>query len=111
SNLNKMTMEEEEKKNKRLGMIISVGLHGAMLLLFFFLLAWREPNPPLPDYGIELNFGMVEGSGVQQPTTPPNTSKSLEEAAPEKSAAAEEVSEESSAPEEVMEAASEVVPE
>lgn len=102
---------EEEKKNKRVGMTISIGLHGALLVLFFFLLAWREPNPPLPDYGIELNFGMVEGSGVQQPTTPPNTSKSKEEAAPEKSAAVEEVTEETAAPEKVTEAASEVVPE
>lgn len=78
-----MSFEEEEKKNKRWGMIVSLGLHLSLLILFFFLLAWREPNPPLPEYGIELNFGMVEGYGNEQPTTPPNTSENLEEAAPE----------------------------
>lgn len=93
-----MFIEEEEKKNKRIGMAVSIGLHLCLLILFFFVLAWREPNPPLPEYGIELNFGMVAGYGNEQPTTPPNTSANLESAAPEESATAEEVMEESSTP-------------
>lgn len=109
-NLNRMA-SEEEKKNKRTGMIISIGFHASLLVLFFFLLAWRAPNPPLPDYGIELNFGMIEGSGPEQPTTPPNQSESMEEAAPEETAASEEITEESAAPEELAEPVSEVVPE
>lgn len=102
---------EEEKKNKRTGMIISLGLHASLLVLFFFLMAWREPNPPLPDYGIELNFGMVEGSGAEQPTTPPNISQSEEEAAPEEAASSEEVAEEASTPDEVAEPVADIVPE
>ncbi len=93
-----MLFEEEEKKNKRIGMAVSIGLHLCLLILFFFVLAWREPNPPLPEYGIELNFGMVSGFGDEQPTTPPNTSTNLEAAAPEESPSAEEVLEESSTP-------------
>lgn len=67
----------EEKKNERKGMYISLGVHGTLLLLFFFLLAWREPDPPIPEYGIELNFGIDnQGSGTvqqQAPVTPTPT--------------------------------------
>ena len=62
-------MSEEEKKYRKTGMIVSISVHLALVLLFFFLLAWREPDPPLPQYGIELNFGLDNtGSGeTQQP--------------------------------------------
>lgn len=56
--------EEENKKNHRTGLIISLAVHGALLLLFIFLLAWSPPDPPIEEYGIELNFGIEEsGSG------------------------------------------------
>ena len=68
-------MSDQEKKDKKVGLAVSVGLHVLMLLLFFFILAWRAPDPPLPDYGIELNFGTDEaGSGDKQPTSPANES-------------------------------------
>lgn len=86
--------EQEEKKNQRTGMMVSVGLHAALLILFFFLLAWREPNPPLPDYGIELNFGMdAAGSGDEQTQQPPNQTENTEDSKPEESPATEEVTE------------------
>ena len=63
--------EQLERKSSRIAMITSLGVHAALLLLIFFLVAWRAPNPPLPEYGIELNFGMdLQGSGAVQPTTP-----------------------------------------
>jgi len=62
---------EEEKRNQRKGMYISLGVHGALLVLFFFILAWKEPVPPIPEYGIELNFGIDDqGSGTVQSPTP-----------------------------------------
>lgn len=62
---------EQEKKNQRVAMLTTVGVHVLLALLFFFLVAWRAPNPPLPEYGIELNFGMdTQGSGDVQPKTP-----------------------------------------
>lgn len=77
-------MANEEKKNKQIGMVVSIGLHGLLLLLFVLLLAYREPDPPLPDYGIELNFGLqAAGSGEIQPETPANNNTTEEEAAPE----------------------------
>ena len=50
---------------------VSIGFHGLMLLLFFLIMAWREPDPPVPEYGIELNFGLDNiGSGEIQPEEP-----------------------------------------
>ena len=64
-------MDDQERKNSRTGIFTSVGIHAAMFLIFFFMMAWRAPNPPLPEYGIELNFGLdSQGSGDVQPETP-----------------------------------------
>jgi len=102
-----MSREEHDKKNKRVGMIISAITHVAVLLLFIFLVAWRAPNPPLPEFGIELNFGTSDaGSGEDQPEpfTPPADTES-EEDAPE--TPVEEVED---IPEEVVEETSQETP-
>ncbi len=87
-------MTSQEKKNDRLGMGVSLGIHLALLVLFIFLLAWKEPFPPLPEYGIEVSFGLEEaGSGEVQPTTPVNNTPEpvAEEPAPDEPSANEEV--------------------
>jgi len=64
--------EQQEKKNRTIAMITSVGVHGLLLLAFMLMMAWKAPNPPLPEYGIELNFGMDDqGGGDVQPETSP----------------------------------------
>jgi periplasmic protein TonB len=64
--------EKQEKKNKQIAMVVSIGFHGLLLLAFLLMMAWRAPNPPLPEYGIELNFGMdQQGGGEIQPETSP----------------------------------------
>lgn len=74
-----MSEQELEKKNKKTGMAISAGLHAILLLIFFFIMAWRAPDPPLPEYGIELNFGTEDaGSGNEQPVTPASESETEE---------------------------------
>ena len=68
-----------EKKNKRTGAIVSGAVHLVILILFIFMLAWREPNPPLPEYGIELNFGTSDiGSGDIQPLNTPTDQSEIE---------------------------------
>ncbi len=63
-------MATNEYKNNRIGIVASAGIHLAVFLILFFMVAWRAPNPPLPEYGIELNFGLDDqGSGEVQPTT------------------------------------------
>ena len=66
-----MTVNELEKKNKRIAAVTSIGIHVVLFLLFMFAVAWRAPDPPLPEFGIELNFGLdTQGSGDIQPETP-----------------------------------------
>ncbi len=73
-------VSETEKKNKRIALFTSVGIHAALLLAFFFLMAWRAPNPPLPEYGIELNFGLDDqGGGEIQPEEQPGSETPVEE--------------------------------
>lgn len=81
-----MSLESKEKKNKQMGAIISVGSHVLIILIFLFMVAWRAPDPPLPEIGIELNFGLDNaGSGEVQPepNTQPSENESEEEAAPD----------------------------
>lgn len=90
---------------------MSAGLHALLLIAFLFILAWREPDPPLPEYGIELNFGTsTVGTGEVQPEQPAETTDSEEEAAPEEvPEEAEEQPVEQTQPEEVAEPTEEVV--
>jgi len=53
----------EEKKNRRISMMASLGFHAVLLVFFFFLLAWSEPDPPIPQYGIELSFVQSNSTG------------------------------------------------
>ncbi len=64
-------MDEQEKRNRRAGLLTSLGIHAAVLAVLFFVVAWRAPDPPLPEYGIELNFGLDDqGGGEIQPDKP-----------------------------------------
>ena len=54
--------EQQEKRNKRIGWLTSIGVQLILLLLFYFLIAWREPSPPIPEYGIELGFSSSAGA-------------------------------------------------
>ncbi|MBC8034599.1 MAG: hypothetical protein H7Y03_10665 [Chitinophagaceae bacterium] len=66
-----MTETQQEKKNRKIAFLSTAGIQVLVVLLLFLIIAWRAPNPPLPEYGIELNFGMdTEGSGDVQPETP-----------------------------------------
>lgn len=56
-------MSDQEKKDKRFGMVVSGIIHASLILIFLFLVAWREPDPPIPEYGIELNLGFQEQGG------------------------------------------------
>jgi periplasmic protein TonB len=86
-----MTEQEQEKKNKRIAALSTAGIQILVVFLLFVIIAWRAPNPPLPEYGIELNFGMdTEGSGDVQPETPVGN----EGDQPEESAQKEQVQDE-----------------
>jgi protein TonB len=73
----------KKNKDKQIGWIISFSVHALVILLFFFVMAWRAPDPPLPEYGIELNFGLEAGSGFDQPTVTPTAPSEEDEGEPE----------------------------
>jgi protein TonB len=75
---------EKERTDKRIGWVVSVLTHLLIVLLFFLVNAWTAPDPPLPEYGIELNFGMEEaGSGNVQPSLEPSPPAVDEQGEPE----------------------------
>ncbi|MGB3781129.1 MAG: hypothetical protein WA960_22380 [Tunicatimonas sp.] len=81
----------EEKKNRRIALAVATGFQALLLLLFFFLVAWRRPDPPLPEYGIELDFGLdQQGSGQ---TTVPEPTPVVEEVVEEEATPEPEVEE------------------
>lgn len=57
-------MSDQEKKDKKFGIIMTSAVYGLFILLLIFLVAWRPIDPPVEEYGIELNFGFqAEGGG------------------------------------------------
>lgn len=82
-------MAEKEKKDfKHRALMVAAGLHLFLLILFFFIMAWRAPDPPKPNYGIELNFGLEQaGSGdvqpLEQPSPQPQEQPQPEESTPQ----------------------------
>ena len=104
-------MEREEKRNKRTGFFVSLGVHLGLLVLFIFLLAWKEPYPPLPEYGIELNFGLdAQGAGEveSEQTSQEELVEEQEEVQEESEEATDNEDQEESEPEEAEEISEEI---
>jgi periplasmic protein TonB len=80
-----MSEGELEKKNKRTALLYTTIIQIVLVVALFFIVAWRAPDPPLPEYGIVLNFGTHDqGSGDVQPETPVGN-KGQQEEEPEES--------------------------
>ncbi|MEP5611037.1 MAG: hypothetical protein ABJP45_02245 [Cyclobacteriaceae bacterium] len=69
--------ESKDEKNKRVGWLVSVSIQLFLFILFYFLIAWKAPFPPIPEYGIELGFATSAGSS--QPIPAEVNSQSVEE--------------------------------
>lgn len=69
--------EKQEEKNKRIGWLTSLGVQLVLLVLFYFIVAWKEPFPPIPEYGIELGF--TTSAGAPSTSTPSQTAPETEE--------------------------------
>jgi protein TonB len=75
--------ERDDRKNRFLAAITSVGIHLGILALFLFVMGWTAPDPPLSELGsgVELNLGLdTEGSGDIQPEVPTSASQNQAEA-------------------------------
>ncbi len=95
---------QDEQKNRRIGITVSVVIHALLFVLFMLFAAYKAPYPPNPGIpGVELNFGISdEGWGETQPE--PYSDPNGEESA----ASSREVSGETHAPAEASEQAAEV---
>jgi periplasmic protein TonB len=78
-----MSQDQQEKKNKRIGFLTSLGIHALLVIFFIFFMAWRAPDPPLPEYGMIINVGFDdEGSGdvqTDQPASEPDVQEDVPE--------------------------------
>lgn len=63
----------EEAENKRKALLITIVINVLVLLFIYFMVVWKQPIPPLPQYGLELNLGFSDfGSGNTQTLSAPN---------------------------------------
>ena len=54
----------QEKRSQKQAALLTLVIQGALLLAFYFMVVWKQPNPPTPIYGLELNLGFSDlGSG------------------------------------------------
>lgn len=92
---------QDEQKNRRIGITVSVVIHAFLFVLFMLFAAYKAPYPPNPGIpGVELNFGISdEGWGETQPE--PYSDPNDEEA----EASSQEVSGETHTPAEAPEQA------
>lgn len=83
STLVQQSEKEKDKKRKALSLGLSIGIHLLIVLLLSYLIAWSPPDPPIPEYGIELAFGFTaEGSGDARSLSRPTPDGGLEAARP-----------------------------
>ncbi|MDO8968146.1 energy transducer TonB [Algoriphagus sp.] len=75
--------DDVEKDSKRKSAIITIVLNVLLLLAFYFIVVWKQPIPPLPKFGLELNLGFTEtGSGDRNsPNAPSEVQTKVTEAA------------------------------
>lgn len=55
-------LDEQDKKNRRIAWITSLSIQLILLVVFYFIIAWKAPFPPIPEYGIEIGFASSEGA-------------------------------------------------
>jgi len=72
-----------ESESKKKSWIITIVLNVLLLLAFYFIVVWKQPVPPLPSFGLELNMGFTPtGSGERDsPNQPSETPTPVVEAA------------------------------
>lgn len=74
---------KEENDNRRKAWIITTVINVLIFVAIYFLVVWKQPIPPLPQFGLELNLGFSDlGSGSTPTTAPPSAVQSTNTQAP-----------------------------
>lgn len=62
---------KQERKNRNFSILITLLSIVIIFVFAWFTIVWSPPDPPIPQYGIEVNFGMDDaGSGDVQAKAP-----------------------------------------
>ncbi|WP_448519082.1 hypothetical protein [Rhodoflexus sp.] len=78
-----MNSTQREEQDRRLAGIFTIVIYAALLAIFIFTVVWSPPDPPIPVYGIEVNFGTADaGSGRIQSQSKANNNNNLDDARP-----------------------------
>ncbi|EPR65416.1 hypothetical protein [Cyclobacterium qasimii] len=83
-----MEVWEDDKataENNRKALIITLVFNVLLLIGLYFVMVWKQPVPPMSQFGLELNLGFSDmGSDSKQTETPPSPSQeqTTEAAAP-----------------------------
>lgn len=64
-----------EQKSRIQSALITLGVQVLLLLAFYFIVVWEQPNPPRPTYGMELNLGFSDLGAGDQSQIPASTSE------------------------------------
>jgi outer membrane biosynthesis protein TonB len=63
-------------ENNRKAFIITIILNVLLLIGCYFIMVWKQPVPPMSQFGLELNLGFSDVGADASPTdTPPSTSR------------------------------------
>jgi outer membrane biosynthesis protein TonB len=86
-----------EKRSQKQAALLTLVIQGALLLAFYFMVVWKQPNPPTPIYGLELNLGFSDlGAGNLTSDNPALEEPSNETPAPGEISSATQVVQETS---------------
>ncbi|MCS6968194.1 MAG: hypothetical protein RMJ44_05875 [Cytophagales bacterium] len=78
-----MNSARQEMRDRQLAGILTIVICAVLLVVFIFTVVWSPPDPPIPLYGIEINFGTVNaGSGSVQSRARPSSTPTSEELPP-----------------------------
>jgi hypothetical protein len=72
--------DNSTKKNDRIGIITSLGIHALLLLFFLLIVAWQYPDPPPPSSaGAEIALGFEDEGKQQEEIIPQEATPVVEE--------------------------------
>jgi len=76
-------LNKEESDTNKKALVITLILNILILVGIYFIVVWRQPVPPIPQFGLELALGFTDaGSGSRQTATPPSQSEVVQQEAP-----------------------------
>ncbi len=65
--------DKVENQNKKRAWVITLIINLLLLIAFYFIIVWKQPIPPLPTFGLELNLGFTPtGSGDRNSPNAPS---------------------------------------